>query len=681
MPWVTSAQTTPGKISFYELSGPEEPKENVLRVQAEGWTYNNYATGASDQEPENGVAWWHVSDINPLQMDFYRETGGMKLVEGGDLNYAWKKVGYHTFTSDASVNVKTLIPSMTHTTHRTGLNYLDYYISCGSYNLVTASDHKIYLKIYEIDDSSNTGTDVTNQVTAQLRGSSTDKLPIVTINGEQYIEWTLKENQTDYILRFSGLKSDTLYALAAFAYPDEVDGSGNVEKGDWTSVVDGAAESGDSHPNVTLDNENFRLRTNKGVTLDSIRVNYINESYDKKGLEIQFGTDVYEGYEIQCFIYRDVVNGNLEDAELVYNNQQLIGQYTPENNKKFDLKEDYNYLEPSEDKSYSTGTNTFYIPFPPGTENRLTGGHNYTVVLKAVDAEGNLVNNPAEGADDPTGWEFSSQPVVISGTAAYAITNPAKASVTDGNDPENVLTINLQASDEMHQIVDDQYSLFVKYVRDGDGNPVESPNILGMGSDGNLYWMASETAGTGKTAEGITLGGQGYSIWKQLISVRETQIQREITLTGLDGGTYEVYTMAQIDLTADGPDTDEMVKQELYSQTVYTLTGDVMEGQVFTNAGMENSVSVMTLTLKNWENLDQVGSVMCTVTNAETGALIRTFADAVITDADGNNPTIKLTFDSKLDPGFYLITMSMTEKNGAPLDLSDRNRSLTVTVN
>lgn len=139
--------------------------------------------------------------------------------------------------------------------------------------------------------------------------------------------------------------------------------------------------------------------------------------------------------------------------------------------------------------------------------------------------------------------------------------------------------------------------------------------------------------------------------------------------------------MAQIDLTANGPDTEVMVKQELYSQTVYTLTGDVMEGQVFTNAGMENSVSVMTLTLKNWENLDQVGSVMCTVTNAETGALIRTFADAVITDADGNNPTIKLTFDSKLDPGFYLITMSMTEKNGAPLDLSDRNRSLTVTVN
>ena len=665
--WSTQNVNTPGKIPFYELSGISEPEKNVLSVDAEGWTYNNNATE---------VSWWQVSDnYNTLQMKFYRETGGMKLAEGADLNYAWKKVGYAGFniTKDVTVDVDSLLPSMANTSERRGLNYLDYYLSCGSYNLVSASGHKIYLKIYEVE-ADGTKTDVTDTVAAKVLDPD-EELKRETQNSSSWFAWELKEDQTAYVIRFSGLKSDTLYALEACAYPDTDDGSGVIQ-GAWNPVVDSEAEAGDNQY-VTNENTHFQLRTREGVTLRDIRVTYINRSYEAKGLEIQFYTDVYEGYKIHCEIYKDVLNGNLSKDTLVYDNDDLLRQYTVENNHKLGLEDTYNYLLKSGERPYSTGDNTFTIPFPPGADNDLTGGHNYTVVLKAMDGDV-CVNNPADNAQTVTELEFFSQPVVISGTAAYAITNPTKASVTDGDPIENRLTISLQASDEMHQIVGDQYSLFVKRTLDENGNPVESHNILGMNADGELRWLDSETDADGEPALGIRLGGGGSSNWKQYVKVEDTQYLQDITLTGVPNGTYEVYTMAQIDLTADGPDTTGMVKQDLYSQTVRTITDEVMEGQVFTMSGQENGVSVMTLSLRNWENLNKVGSVMCMVSNAETGAIIRTFADAVITGADGNNPAIKLTFDSRLDPGFYLITLSMTEQDGTPVNLS--NSSLTVTV-
>lgn len=70
---------------------------------------------------------------------------------------------------------------------------------------------------------------------------------------------------------------------------------------------------------------------------------------------------------------------------LVYSNEDLKKQYTSESNTAYTGSSkyaDYNYLEKT--TSYVAGDNTFWIPFPPGEDtNKLPGGENYTVVLRA----------------------------------------------------------------------------------------------------------------------------------------------------------------------------------------------------------------------------------------------------------------------------------------------------------
>ena len=137
-------------------------------------------------------------------------------------------------------------------------------------------------------------------------------------------------------------------------------------------------------------------------------------------------------------------------------------RYTPKSNTAYTGSSkyaDYNYLEKT--TSYVAGDNTFWIPFPPGEDTeKLPGGKNYTVVLRAVDENGNVLNT--KDADRQETFEFISDGIAVSKSASYAITSTGRASVDSSN--KNVLNLTLLASDPLYQIVDDKYSLFVKPV-------------------------------------------------------------------------------------------------------------------------------------------------------------------------------------------------------------------------
>lgn len=161
------------------------------------------------------------------------------------------------------------------------------------------------------------------------------------------------------------------------------------------------------------------------------------------------------------------------------------------------------------------------VPFPPGEDtNKLPGGKNYTVVLRAVDENGKVLNT--EDADRQKTFEFISDGIPVSKSASYAITSTGRAFVDSNN--KNVLKLTLLASDPLYQIVDDKYSLFVKQIKDSNGNSVTG-KILGMNADGELCWMTSEN-GTGavKATDDVTLGGDGKYFLE----------------TGYSGGRYDV---------------------------------------------------------------------------------------------------------------------------------------------
>ena len=555
---------------------------------------------------------------------------------------------------------------MTHTNSTRGLTYLDYLISCGSQNLLTQSEQTIYLKLYDMTDPDNP-KDVTDEATAQVTMPTTDDpLSKTTIDGQTYYVWKLTDDVIDYRIRFSGLEAGRRYGLEAMAYPDK-NSEGTVVKGDFTQVVDAGADRSATYQNVTKENPNYQLETQSSVTLSNVRATYINDSYQQKGLEVHFSTNVYEGYKILCKIYETKADGSYSDNDTpVYTYADILGQYTEENNVAFkgedtaDIRT-YNYL--ANTRIYNTGDNTFWIPFPPSTQNKLTGGRNYTVVLQAVtDDEANTnLNAHPEGSTSNAGYEFHTDGIAISRSAAYAITSIGKASV-EGD--KNKLTITLLANDPNHQIVDDTYSLFIKRIKDGDGVNVSSEkNILGMNATGTLCWMTTETGTNAEpVAAGITLGGDKPGIWTQDIKVKDTEYSQSFTLTGVPSGTYEIYTMAQIDLAADGPDTTTRQILTSFKQTAQTVTDKVMEGRIFASTRLVDGKWKLILRLSGWQNLDKVTSAMCLVVNTDL-SYHETFADCTTYLGDTSNPRIELTLNGA-QSGDYVVTLNMSTKSG-----------------
>lgn len=672
--WSTGSASTPGKIPFFELSLADnaevEAKDwNGIQLNAEGLSYANSTSTNQD------TTWWPLNNLyHTVLMKFYRETGGMKLQEGANLNYAFKKVGYYTVTDPLTAEVETLIPSMTHTSSVRGLDYLDYLISCGSQNLLTKSDQTIYLKLYDITDGDNP-IDVTSTAKAKITSLNPEtELPTGNNSEDEgpYYQWKLTDRVTDYRIRFYGLQPGRKYAMEAYAYPDNKSG-GSVTTGPFTAVVDAGAEQG-SVDKVVKNNTNYQLETQKSVTLKNVRASYINKSYQQKGLEINFQPDVYEGYKIACYIYKTPTNNQFDPSLLVYSNEDLKKQYTPASNAAYmgsSKYADYNYLEKT--TSYVAGDNTFWIPFPPGEDtNKLPGGENYTVVLRAVDENGNVLNT--KDADRQEQFEFISDGIAVSKSASYAITSTGRASVDSNN--KNVLNLTLLASDPLYQIVDDKYSLFVKQIKDSNGNSVTG-KILGMNADGELYWMTLENGTGAVKATDVTLGGDGSTSWKQDIQVADTTFKKEITLTGVPSGTYEIYTVADIDLDADGkPETSGILTS--FKKTVQTVTDSVTEGHIYASTVLADGKWKLVLRFSGWENLDKVSSAMCLITNSDL-TYQSTFAD--LASSLIQNKKIELVLDNA-PSGDYVVTLNMTtQKNGIEQPVTLKNRDITFTIN
>ena len=689
--WTTTSTSTPGKNSFFELEYAKDSAGNPLPVEAADWTgiqlygtqlvYSNLANSTTKD-----TGWWSPGKV---LMKFYRETGGMKMAPGADLHYTYKKVGYYTFTDTLQATVTQLTPSITHTQSIRGLTYLDYYLSCGSKNLLTKSDGKIYLKLYNMKNPAEP-VDVTGAATAKVTLPDPEtELTRVTIGSEVYYEWKLTDNITDYRIRFSGLEPGTNYGLEAMAYPDKTSG-GTIVKGDFTKVVDAGADNAATHQNVTKENPNYQLETQNSVTLSNVRATYINDSYMQKGLEVHFTTNVYEGYKLLCKIYKTRPDGKYSDTDIpVYTYEQILKQYTEANNVAFkgtDTAENraYNYLK--DNRQYSTGDNTFWIPFPPvssdsGYLNRLVGGNNYTVVLQAVtddDSNTNLNAHPDDSFSN-AGYEFFTEGIAVSKSAAYAITSTGRASVTADAAKQNVLTVTLLANDPNHQIVDDEYSLYIKQVKDGSGAALTSgKHILGMNADGQLCWMTTEAGTDAEPASGITMAGSGMTAWKQDIKVSDTDSSKVFTLTGVPAGTYEVYTMARIDLEADGPDTTDRRVLESFKKTVQTVTDNVMEGRIFVKTQLVDGKWKLIMRLSGWQNLDKVSSAMCLVVNTDL-SYHQTFADCT-TYLTASDPRIELVLDGA-GSGDYVVTLNMLTKSGSvevPVTLN--NREITFSI-
>lgn len=80
------------------------------------------------------------------------------------------------------------------------------------------------------------------------------------------------------------------------------------------------------------------------------------------------------------------------------------------------------------------------------------------------DSNTNLNAHP-DGSFSNAGYEFFTEGIAVSKSAAYAITSTGRASVTADAAKQNVLTVTLLANDPNHQIVDDEYSLYIKQVK------------------------------------------------------------------------------------------------------------------------------------------------------------------------------------------------------------------------
>lgn len=393
----------------------------------------------------------------------------------------------------------------------------------------------------------------------------------------------------------------------------------------------------------------------------------------RKAWKLISSPDVYEGYKIACYIYKTPTNNQFDDKLLVYSNDDLKKQYTFESNAAYTgttKYADYNYLEKT--TSYVAGDNTFWIPFPPGeSTNKLLGGENYTVVLRAVDENGTVLNTT--DADRQPTFEIYSDGIAVSKSASYAITSTGRASV-DSN--KNVLNLTLLASDPLYQIVDDKYSLFVKQIKDSNGNSVTG-KILGMNADGKLYWMTAENGTGAELATDVTLGGDGSTSWKQDIQVADTTFKKEITLTGVPSGTYEIYTVADIDLDADGrPETSGILTT--FKKTVQTVTDSVTEGHIYASTVLADGKWKLVLRFSGWENLDKITSAMCLITNSNL-TYQSTFAD--LASSLIKNKKIELVLDNA-PSGDYVVTLNMTtQKNGIEQPVTLKNRDITFTIN
>lgn len=688
--WTTSSAATVGKIPFYELAQAISSDGSTLPVEASDWTgiqlfgksmsYNNYTNSA-----ETDTVWWNTqvpgtTHDHQLLMKFYRETGGMKMAEGADLNYTYKKVGYYTFTDTLNAPVTQLTPSMTHTSSVRGLTYLDYYIACGSQNLLTQSEQTIYLKLYDMSDQANP-KDVTDTAEATVTQPAPETpLQRVTIDEKIYYKWKLTNDITNYRIRFSSLYPGTTYGLEAYAYPD-VSNGGNVSKGTFTKVIDAGADNNATYKDVQKENPNFQLTTQNSVKLTNVRATYINDWYMQKGLEVHFTTNVYEGYKILCKIYETKADGNYSDSDTpVYAYEQILKQYTPENNTAYmggvTGYENYNYL--ANTTTFNTGDNTFWIPFPPSTSNRLTGGANYTVVLQAVTADDSNTNlNDHTDSTREAGYEFITDGIAVSKGAAYAITSTGRAKLSEDG-KQNILDVTLIANDPNHQIVDDKYSFFIKRVKDENGTTLSSKNILGINEEGKLCWMTTETGTGAEEATNVTISGNDAGIWTQDITVKDTMYSKSFSLTGLPAGTYEIYTMAQIDLEANGQDTKDRVILTAFRQTAQTVTDNVMEGRIFTKTQLVDGKWKLILRLSGWQNLDKVSSAMCLVVNTDL-SYHETFADCT-SYLKESDPRIELVLDGA-KAGDYVVTLNMSTKSGnveVPVTLN--NREITFSI-
>ena len=670
--WTQSTTTTPGQIAFYNLSMPDETKDGAfdwsettgekgIQLWAKTYRYVNSNSSAT------GTSWESVAvadnDKNNIWMKFYRETGGMKQTKGGTLNYSFKKVGYYTYQETVKAGVITLLPSMTKTDSRVGLDYLDYYISSGSANLLTASNETIYLKVYKIpDDSSQPAQDVTDSVTVSVQTGSESLEPLTktTVEGGIYFPWKLNADETSYRIRLSGLEKDTQYAIEAHAYPD-VKNEEKVTKGEWTYVVDSNGKT--ETPNVTSNNTNFILRTRKSVTLSDISLKYVNKSYEQKGLEISFATNVYEGYKIWCQVYEYRPNGeyNTSDAKVIYSYDELLGQYTAENNQKYtgdNSQKDYNYLK---NATQFNGRNTFWIPFPPGATNKLVGGNKYTVILRAISEDGNtILNDPGENSA-PNGFEFvAADGVSISKGAAYVIISRGRAQETGGTASQHQINITLRASDPQYQIAGGTYSLYLKRTKDENGNEVtDGKTYLGMKGN-QLYWLnTDDRTGQGDLASEINIKDTN-GVWKDEISVAGTETAKTITLTGVPSGTYEIYTRATIDLDASGPKDGSQILTA-YRNTVTTLSDSkILEGTVYPSTKIVNGQYVLVLEFVGWDNLELLDTVECAVVDSNSEYL-KTFVDCA--EQLKKDSKIELTLTGA-NAGNYSVGMNMTMKYG-----------------
>ncbi len=680
--WTQSTTTTPGQIAFYNLSMPDVTKDGAFDwsettgekgIQLWAKTYRY----ANSNNSDSGTSWASVdvadNDKNNIWMKFYRETGGMKQAKGGTLNYSFKKVGYYTYQEPVTAGVTSLLPSMTKTDSRVGLEYLDYYISSGSANLLTKSDATIYLKVYKIpDDFTQQAEDVTENVTVSVQtgSGSLKELNKTTVEGSKYFPWKLNADETSYRIRLSGLEKDTQYAIEAHAYPD-VKSEEKVNKGSWTLVVDSNGKT--ETPNVTKDNTNFILRTRKSVTLSDISLKYVNKSYEQKGLEISFATNVYEGYKIWCQVYEYRPDGKYDasDAKVIYSYNALLGQYTEENNQKYtgdSNQKDYNYLK---NATQFNGRNTFWIPFPPGATNKLVGGNKYTVILRAVaiDDVNTILNDPGEGKTDPDGFEFvAADGVSISKGAAYVIISRGRAQETStGTASQHQITITLRASDPQYQIAGGTYSLYLKRTKDENGNEVtDGKTYLGM-KDNQLCWLnTDDETRQGTPATEITVGDTN-AVWKDKISVAGTETTKTITLTNVPSGTYEIYTRATIDLDAGGPGGSQILTA--YRNTVTTLSDSkILEGTVYPSTKIVNGQYVLVLEFVGWDNLDLLDTVECAVVDSNSEYL-KTFVDCA--EQLKKDSKIELTLTGA-NAGNYSVGMNMTMKYGntiTPVDL------------
>ena len=198
-----------------------------------------------------------------------------------------------------------------------------------------------------------------------------------------------------------------------------------------------------------------------------------------------------------------------------------------------------------------------------------------------------------------------------------------------------------------------------------------------MNADGELYWMTSENGTGAVKATDVTLGGDGSTSWKQDIKVADTTFKKEITLTGVPSGTYEIYTVADIDLDADGkPETSGILTS--FKKTVQTVTDSVTEGHIYASTVLADGKWKLVLRFSGWENLDKVSSAMCLITNSDL-TYQSTFAD--LASSLIQNKKIELVLDNA-PSGDYVVTLNMTtQKNGIEQPVTLKNRDITFTIN